>query len=98
MGVAVYTDGKTFSAPTLAIYNVESKPVIKQKIQAKVGSRNQRENDAQAMKKEELKQEGGEVLNELAVPAVFVGLQQTLTKRKNSSNKRRFHSRRKYRR
>jgi len=57
MGVAVYTDGKTFSAPTLAIYNVESKPVIKQKIQAKVGSRNQRENDAQAMKKEELKQE-----------------------------------------
>ena len=56
MGVAVYTDGKTFSAPTLAIYNVESKPVIKQKIQAKVGSRNQRENDAQAMKKEELEQ------------------------------------------
>jgi len=62
------------------------------------GGKNKEREELKEEIKEELKQEGGEVLNELAVPAVFVGLQQTLTKRKNSSNKRRFHSRRKYRR
>ncbi len=41
MNVAVYTDGRTFSAPTLAIYNVGSMPEIKQRIQAKLNSRNE---------------------------------------------------------
>ncbi len=36
MNVAVYTDGRTFSAPTLAIYNVGSMPEMKQRIQAKL--------------------------------------------------------------
>jgi hypothetical protein len=39
MNVAVYTDGRTFSAPTLAIYNVGSMPEIKQRIQAKLNSK-----------------------------------------------------------
>jgi hypothetical protein len=41
MNVAVYTDGRTFSAPTLAIYNVGSMPEIKQRIQAKLNSKNE---------------------------------------------------------
>jgi len=39
MNVAVYTDGRTFSAPTLAIYNVGSMPEIKQRIQSKLNSK-----------------------------------------------------------
>jgi hypothetical protein len=47
MDVAVYTNGKTFSAPTLALYNVASMPEMKQRIQAKLNARG-------GMKKEEL--------------------------------------------
>lgn len=39
MDVAVYTNGKTFSAPTLALYNVASMPEMKQRIQAKLNAR-----------------------------------------------------------
>ena len=56
MGVAIYFNGKTYSAPTLAIYNVGSKPEIKQRIQSKVGNRNARENELEA-RKEKMKEE-----------------------------------------
>lgn len=46
MDVAVYTNGRTFSAPTLALYNVASMPEMKQRIQAKLNARG-------GMKKEE---------------------------------------------
>ena len=39
MGVAVYTNGTTFSAPTLAFYNVASMPEMKQRIQAKLNAK-----------------------------------------------------------
>jgi hypothetical protein len=39
MGVAVYTNGTTFSAPTLALYNVASMPEMKQRIQAKLNAK-----------------------------------------------------------
>jgi hypothetical protein len=39
MNVAVYTDGRTFSAPTLAIYNVGSMPEMKQRIQSKLNNK-----------------------------------------------------------
>jgi len=46
MDVAVYTNGRTFSAPTLALYNVASMPEMKQRIQAKLSAKG-------GMKKEE---------------------------------------------
>ena len=39
MGVAVYTNGTTFSAPTAALYNVPSMPEMKQRIQAKLNAK-----------------------------------------------------------
>ena len=39
MGVAVYTNGTTFSAPTLALYNVASMPEMKQRIQSKLNAK-----------------------------------------------------------
>lgn len=39
MGVNVYTNGTTFSAPTLALYNVASMPEMKQRIQAKLNAK-----------------------------------------------------------
>lgn len=39
MGTAVYTDGRSFSAPTLALYNVASMPEMKQRIQAKLNAK-----------------------------------------------------------
>ena len=39
MGTAVYTNGTTFSAPTLALYNVASMPEMKQRIQAKLNAK-----------------------------------------------------------
>jgi hypothetical protein len=39
MGVAVYTNGTTFSAPTLALYNVASMPEMKQRIQGKLNAK-----------------------------------------------------------
>jgi hypothetical protein len=39
MGVSVYTNGTTFSAPTLALYNVASMPEMKQRIQAKLNAK-----------------------------------------------------------
>ena len=39
MGVAVYTNGTTFSAPTAALYNIASMPEMKQRIQAKLNAK-----------------------------------------------------------
>jgi hypothetical protein len=39
MGTAVYTNGTTFSAPTLALYNVASLPEMKRRIQAKLNAK-----------------------------------------------------------
>lgn len=39
MGTSVYTNGTTFSAPTLALYNVASLPEMKQRIQAKLNAK-----------------------------------------------------------
>ena len=39
MGVSVYTNGTTFSAPTLALYNVPSMPDMKQRIKAKLNAK-----------------------------------------------------------
>jgi hypothetical protein len=39
MGVAVYTNGTTFSAPTAALYNVPSMPEMKKRIQAKLNAK-----------------------------------------------------------
>jgi hypothetical protein len=39
MGTSVYTNGTTFSAPTLALYNVPSLPEMKKRIQAKLNAR-----------------------------------------------------------
>ena len=39
MGTTVYTNGTTFSAPTLALYNVASMPEMKQRIQAKLNAK-----------------------------------------------------------
>jgi hypothetical protein len=43
MGTAVHFDGKTYSAPTLAIYNVASKPELKAKIKEKVTKKNEQQ-------------------------------------------------------
>jgi hypothetical protein len=45
MGVAVYTNGTTFSAPTLALYNVASMPEMKQRIQAKLNAKGGQRNE-----------------------------------------------------
>ncbi len=45
MGTKVEFNGKTYSAPTLAIYNVASKPELKSKIKEKVSKRNEREKE-----------------------------------------------------
>ena len=51
MGTKVHFDGKTYSAPTLAIYNVASKPELKSKIKEKVTKRNEQQKE---MRKEEV--------------------------------------------
>jgi hypothetical protein len=56
MGVSVYTNGTTFSAPTLALYNVASMPEMKQRIQAKLNAKNnvrKEETDLDEAKREE---------------------------------------------
>jgi hypothetical protein len=51
MGTKVEFNGKTYSAPTLAIYNVASKPELKSKIKEKVSKRNEQQKE---MRKEEV--------------------------------------------
>ena len=53
MGVAIYTNGTTFSAPTAALYNVASMPEMKKRIQAKL-------NGKDAVRKESLDPVGKE--------------------------------------
>ena len=43
MGVKIAFNGKTYSAPTVGLYGVKSKPEIKSGIKAKVLARNERE-------------------------------------------------------
>lgn len=45
MGVAVYTNGTTFSAPTAALYNVPSMPEMKKRIQAKLNAKGGQRNE-----------------------------------------------------
>ena len=51
MGTKVEFNGKSYSAPTLAIYNVDSKPELKSKIKEKVSKRNEQQKE---MRKEEV--------------------------------------------
>ena len=51
MGTRVHFDGKSYSAPTLAIYNVASKPELKAKVKEKVTKRNEQQKE---MRKEEV--------------------------------------------
>ena len=51
MGTKVHFDGKSYSAPTLAIYNVASKPELKAKVKEKVTKRNEQQKE---MRKEEV--------------------------------------------
>ena len=51
MGTNVEFNGKTYSAPTLAIYNVASKPELKSKIKEKVTKRNEQQKE---MRKEDV--------------------------------------------
>ena len=52
MGVKVAFNGTSYSAPTVGLYGIKSKPEIKSKIKTKVLARNEKENKA-AVKKEE---------------------------------------------
>jgi hypothetical protein len=45
MGVAVYTNGTTFSAPTAALYNIPSMPEMKKRIQAKLNAKGGQRNE-----------------------------------------------------
>jgi hypothetical protein len=50
MGTKVEFNGKTYSAPTLAIYNVASKPELKAKVKEKITKRNEQQKE---MRREE---------------------------------------------
>ena len=60
MGVSVAFNGTTYSAPTVGLYGIKSKPEIKSKIKAKVLARNAKENKS-SVKKEEV-----ETVNEIS--------------------------------
>ena len=53
MGVKIHYNGTSFSAPTAGVYGVKSRPEIKAKIKAKVLKRNDQQNKAAAVKKED---------------------------------------------
>ncbi len=52
MGVSVAFNGTTYSAPTVGLYGIKSKPEIKSKIKAKVLARNAKENKSKVKKEE----------------------------------------------
>ena len=52
MGVSVAFNGTTYSAPTVGLYGIKSKPEIKSKIKAKVLARNAKENKSNVKKEE----------------------------------------------
>ena len=54
MGVKIHYNGTSFSAPTAGVYGVKSRPEIKARIKAKVLKRNDQQNKAAALKKEEV--------------------------------------------
>ena len=54
MGVKIHYNGTSFSAPTAGVYGVKSRPEIKARIKAKVLKRNENQNKAAALKKEEV--------------------------------------------
>jgi|TARA_B100000085_G_scaffold169295_1_gene154055 hypothetical protein len=54
MGVQIHNQGGKFSAPTAGVYGSGSRPELKKKIKEKILKRNERENKAAALKKEEL--------------------------------------------
>ncbi len=53
MGVAIHYNGTSYSAPTAGVYGVKSRPEIKARIKAKVLKRNEQQNRAAAVKKED---------------------------------------------
>ena len=53
MGVKIHYNGTSFSAPTAGVYGVKSRPEIKARIKAKVLKRNDQQNKAAAVKKED---------------------------------------------
>ena len=54
MGVKIHYNGTSFSAPTAGVYGVKSRPEIKARIKAKVLKRNENQNKAAALKKEDV--------------------------------------------
>ena len=54
MGVKIHYNGTSFSAPTAGVYGVKSRPEIKARIKAKVLKRNDQQNKAAALKKEDV--------------------------------------------
>ncbi len=53
MGVAIHYNGTSFSAPTAGVYGVKSRPEIKSRIKAKVLKRNDQQNKAASLRKED---------------------------------------------
>lgn len=54
MGVQIHNQGGKFSAPTAGVYGASSRPELKAKIKEKVLKKNERENKAAKLRKEEL--------------------------------------------
>ena len=53
MGVKIHYNGTSFSAPTAGVYGVKSRPEIKARIKAKVLKRNDQQNKASSLRKED---------------------------------------------
>ena len=53
MGVKIHYNGTSFSAPTAGVYGVKSRPEIKARIKAKVLKRNDQQNKAASLRKED---------------------------------------------
>ena len=54
MGVKIHYNGTSFSAPTAGVYGVKSRPEIKARIKAKVLKRNETQNKAASLRKEDV--------------------------------------------
>ena len=54
MGVKIHYNGTSFSAPTAGVYGVKSRPEIKARIKAKVLKRNDQQNKAASLRKEDV--------------------------------------------
>lgn len=77
MGVEIVFNGKSFSAPSLAIYNIASKPQIKIKIKEKILKRNELQNKMRnpgSTKKEHLDYNKMDMINELHVYSLEEGI------------------------